>query len=348
MRIAQIAPLFESVPPKLYGGTERVVHRLTEELVKRGHEVTLFASGDSITSATLVPCCERGLRLEQSVADFHAYTVIQLGMVYSRAEEFDIIHNHVDYFAFPFTGLTRVPTVTTLHGRLDIPEVRQVYPYFPNLPVVSISDAQRVHLPNANWVATVYNGIQVESFTLQRETGSYLAFLGRVAAEKRPDRAIEIARSVGMPLRIAAKIDPSDRLYYEQAIKPLLGHPLIEYVGEIDDEAKDEFLGGAYALLFPIDWPEPFGITMVEAMATGTPVIASSCGSVPEVIEDTVTGFVCENMREMIDAVDRIPRLSREACRQRVIDFFTAARMAEKYEDVYGKLLHRNSVSVAL
>jgi glycosyltransferase involved in cell wall biosynthesis len=348
MRIAQIAPLFESVPPKMYGGTERVVHGLTEELVKRGHEVTLFASGDSTTSAKLVPCCERGLRLEQSVADFHAYTVIQLGMVYTRANEFDIIHNHVDYFAFPFTRLTPVPTVTTLHGRLDIREVRQVYPYFPDLPVVSISNAQRVHLPNAHWVGTVYNGIDVESFTLRRKPGSYLAFLGRIAHEKRPDRAIEIARAVGMPIKIAAKIDPSDRLYFEQAITPLLRHPLVDYVGEIDEDAKDEFLGNAYALLFPIDWPEPFGITLIEAMATGTPVIASACGSVPEVLEDNVTGFVCQNLREMIDAVDRITQLSREACRQRVIDHFTAAQMAEKYEVIYQKLLRQHPVSVAV
>lgn len=348
MRIAQIAPLFESVPPKMYGGTERVVHGLTEELVKSGHDVTLFASGDSKTSAKLVPCCERGLRLEQSVADFHAYTIIQLGMVYTRAHEFDIIHNHVDYFAFPFTRLAQVPTVTTLHGRLDIPEVQRVYPYFPDLPLVSISDAQRIHLPNANWVATVYNGIDAEGFTFRREPGSYLAFLGRIALEKRPDRAIEIARAVGMPLRIAAKVDPSDRVYFEQAIKPLLQHPLVEFVGEIDEEAKDEFLGNAYALLFPIDWPEPFGITMIEAMATGTPVIAAACGSVPEVVEDGQTGFVCQNLREMIDAVERIPQISREACRRRVLEYFTAAKMTTAYEAVYRKLLSREPQSVAV
>jgi len=347
MRMAQIAPLYESIPPKMYGGTERVVHGLTEELVGRGHDVTLFASGDSQTSAKLAPCCEQGLRLDQRVRDFHAYTITQLGMVYARAHEFDIIHNHVDYFAFPFTRFTPVPTVTTLHGRLDLPEVQRVHAYFPDLPMVSISNAQRTHLPEANWVATVYNGIFLENFTLRRDPGSYLAFLGRIAVEKRPDRAIEIARAAGMPLKIAAKIDPADRAYYEHAIKPLLEHPLVEFVGEIDETAKDEFLGNAYAYLFPVDWPEPFGITLIEAMATGTPVIAMACGSVPEVVEDGRTGFVCRNLKEMIDAVERVPQISREACRRHAEEHFSATKMTTDYEAVYRSLLAQKPEPVA-
>jgi len=339
MRIAQIAPLYESVPPKMYGGTERVVYGLTEELVRRGHEVVLFASGDSQTSATLVPCADRGLRLDGTVRDYHAYTMIQLGMVYERAEAFDLIHNHVDYFAFPFTRLTRVPTVTTLHGRLDLPEVERVHAHFADLPMVSISYAQRRHLPQARWVANVYNGITPEHFTLRREPGTYLAFLGRVSLEKRLDRAIEIARAVDMPLKVAAKIDPADREYYEYAIKPLLRHPLVEFIGEIDEVQKDDFLGNAYAYLFPIDWPEPFGITMIEAMATGTPVIAMACGSVPEVVAHGVTGFVCRSIDEMVAAVRRVPELSREACRRHVEEHFTVRHMADGYEAVYRALV---------
>lgn len=339
MRIAQIAPLYESVPPKMYGGTERVVYALTEELVRRGHDVTLFASGDSETSAKLVACSERGLRLDPSVRDYVAYAVIQLGIVYGRAEEFDIIHNHVDYFAFPFTRLTTVPTVTTLHGRLDYPEVERVHTYFPAQPLISISYAQRIHLPAANWVATIYNGIVVENFTPRTEPGTYLAFLGRISPEKRVDRAIEVARAVGIPLRIAAKVDKVDQAYFEHAIRPLLDHPLVEFVGEIDEAAKDEFLGRAYAYLFPIDWPEPFGITMVEAMACGTPVLAMRCGSVPEVVEHRVTGFVCGDLGEMIEAVGRVPELSRADCRRCAEERFSAARMTSDYEGVYRKFV---------
>jgi len=339
MRIAQIAPLFESVPPKKYGGTERVVSTLTEQLVRRGHEVILFASGDSVTSARLVPCCERGLRLDGGVLDFHAYTMIQLAMVYERAEEFDLIHNHTDYFAFPFARLSRTPTVTTMHGRLDLPEVRRVHGYFTQQPLVSISDAQRANLPQAHWVATIHNGIDVEQFTFRKDPGRYLAFLGRISPEKRLDRAIEIARAVGLPLRVAAKIDPADRDYYEHAIRPLMDHPLVEFVGEIDDREKDDFLGLAYAYLFPIDWPEPFGITMIEAMATGAPVIAMACGSVPEVVLHGVTGFICQDLRSMIECVDRIPEISREACRRHVERHFSAQMMAAKYERAYEIIL---------
>jgi len=345
MRIAQIAPLYESVPPRLYGGTERVVYNLTEELVRRGHDVVLFASGDSETSAELVPCCERGLRLDGSVTDFHAYTMIQLAMAYERAEGFDLIHNHVDYFAFPFARLTRTPTLTTMHGRLDLPEVRRVNHVFREHPLISISDAQRTDLPDANWIATVHNGIDPGQFTFRKEPGKYLAFLGRISVEKRPDRAIDIARAVGMPLRVAAKIDPADRDYYEHAIRPLMDNDLVEFVGEIDEEQKDAFLGNAFAYLFPIDWPEPFGITMIEAMATGTPVIAMNCGAVPEVVRDGVTGFVCRDIGEMIASVPRIAEISREACRLHVEKHFSRADMAKKYEQAYQRVLrHRVAV----
>ncbi|HEV8339627.1 MAG TPA: glycosyltransferase family 4 protein [bacterium] len=341
MRIAQIAPLYESVPPSLYGGTERVVSNLTEELVRRGHEVTLFASGDSLTAATLIPCCDRALRLDGRVRDAYAYTTIELGMVYERAEAFDIIHNHIDYFAFPFAALSPTPTLTTLHGRLDLPEVARVHGYFPEAPLVSISDAQRAPLPQANWQATIYNGISPEAFTLQHRAGDYLAFLGRISFEKRPDRAIEIALGTGLPLRIAAKVDDADREYFTHAIKPMLSHSLVEFLGEIDETAKNAFLGGAYAYLFPIDWPEPFGITMIEAMATGTPVIAMNCGSVPEVVAHGRTGFVCQTLAEMVAAVARVPEISREACRRHVEERFTAAGMADAYEAAYRRLLGR-------
>jgi glycosyltransferase involved in cell wall biosynthesis len=342
MRIAQIAPLVESVPPKMYGGTERVVSNLTEELVRRGHDVVLFASGDSQTAAELTPVSAQGLRLEGGVRDFHAYTMIQLAMVYGRAAEFDIIHNHVDYFAFPFARLSPTPTLTTLHGRLDLPEVRLVHGHFRDVPLVSISDAQRVHLPDARWLATVHNGIRIERFTFRSEPGRYLAFLGRIALEKRLDRAIEVARAVGMPLRVAAKVDPEDRQYYAHGIAPLMNHPLVEFVGEIDDRMKDEFLGNAYAYLFPVDWPEPFGISMVEAMATGTPVVATACGAVPEIVAHGVTGFVCRDLREMIDSVERVSTLSRTACRRHVEAHFSVKHMTDRYEQVYATLLRES------
>jgi glycosyltransferase involved in cell wall biosynthesis len=339
MRIAQIAPLAESVPPKLYGGTERVVYGLTEELVRRGHEVDLFASGDSQTSARLVACAPRGLRLDTSVTDHVAYTIRQLGKVSRVASEYDIIHNHVDYFALPYSRLIRTPMVTTLHGRLDFPEVQAVYADFPEVRLVSISDAQREPMPGARWMATVYNGIHLNHFTFREKPGQYLAFLGRISPEKRPDRAIEIARSVGMPLRIAAKVDEQDHAYYVHAIKPLLRDPLVEFVGEIDELQKDDFLGNAYAYLFPIDWPEPFGITMVEAMACGTPVIASACGSVPEVVTHGRTGFICRTLVEMIAAVAEIPRIDRRACRAEVAERFSAERMTDGYEAVYRSMV---------
>lgn len=339
MRIAQVAPLYESVPPRLYGGTERVVWALTEELVRRGHDVTLFASGDSATSARLVPCCDEALRLAGRMDEAHAATTIQLGLVYGQADDFDVIHNHIDYACFPLARLVRTPTLTTLHGRLDLAAVQRLSRHFGDLPLVSVSRAQRQYLPEANWVATVYHGIPLEHYTLRTRPGEYLAFLGRISIEKRVDRAIEIARAAGMPLKIAAKVDPADRDYYEHAIKPLLAHPLVEYVGELDERGKDEFLGNAYACLFPIDWPEPFGLTMVEAMATGTPVIAMACGSAPEVVESGVTGFVCRSLDEMVQAVRRVPEISREACRRHVEARFSTTRMAANYETAYERLL---------
>jgi glycosyltransferase involved in cell wall biosynthesis len=341
VRIAQFAPLYESVPPKCYGGTERVVSGVTEELVRRGHEVVLFASGDSTTAAELVACCSQGLRLDREVQNHMAYTVIELGKVADRAEEFDLIHSHTDYFAFPVSRLTRTPIVTTLHGRLDLPELRDVYAEYPEAPLISISEAQRRPLPHAKWLRTVYNGIDLRHFTLRERPGKYLAFLGRISPEKCADRAIAIARAVGMPLRIAAKIDPVDEEYFTEQIQPLLRDPLVEFVGEIDEVQKDEFLGNALAYLFPINWPEPFGITMIEAMACGTPVIAMHHGSVPEVVIDGRTGFICRSMGEMIASVQKIDRLDRRACRMHVAERFSAERMVDGYEAVYHRVLEQ-------
>jgi len=335
MRIAQIAPLAESVPPRLYGGTERVVSSLTEELVRRGHDVVLFASGDSTTAAELVACCPEGLRLNPRIRDHVAYTMIELGKVSARAREFDIIHNHVDYLALSTARQTETPMVTTLHGRLDLPELEDVYAEFSEQYVVSISHAQRSPLPHARWLGTVYNGIALSHFTFRERPGTYLAFLGRISPEKGIDRAIEIAKAVDMPLRIAAKVDPVDREYFTAEIKPMLRDPRVEYIGEIDETQKDGFLGNAFAYLFPINWPEPFGITMIEAMACGTPVIAMNLGSVPEVVVHGQTGFVCHSQAQMIDAVQRAGDLSRDACRAHVEDHFSAPRMAEMYETIY-------------
>jgi len=335
VRIAQVAPLAESVPPRFYGGTERVVSGLTEELVRRGHDVVLFASGDSDTSAELVACCPEGLRLNPGIRDHVAYTMIELGKVSARAREFDIIHNHLDYLALPTARQIETPMVTTLHGRLDLPELQDVYAEFSEQHLVSISNAQRRPLSHVRWLATVYNGIDLRHFTLRDGSGGYLAFLGRISPEKRVDRAIEIAQAVDMPLRIAAKVDPVDQEYFTATIKPLLRDPRVEYIGEIDETHKDEFLGNAFAYLFPINWPEPFGMTMIEAMACGTPVIAMNLGSVPEVVVHGQTGFVCRSQAEMIDAVQRTGDLSRNACRAHVENHFSALRMAEMYETAY-------------
>jgi glycosyltransferase involved in cell wall biosynthesis len=340
MRIAIVAPLTEAVPPPLYGGTERVVSVLTEQLVRRGHEITLFASGDSQTQANLVSCAPRGLRLDPDVRDTVAYTMIELGEVYRRAGEFDLIHNHVDYYAFPFARLARTPTVTTTHGRLDLTEIRRLYDLFPEQRLISISEAQREPLPEANWLSTVYNGIDLAQFHFRPTGGDYLVFLGRMTPEKRPDRAIEIARDLGQRLVMAAKVDPVDEAYFDHAIAPLIRDcPLVEFIGEVSETEKDILLGGAYAYLFPIDWPEPFGLTMIEAMATGTPAVAYRAGSVPEIIVDGVTGFICDSFRDMIDAVPRVASLSRAACREHVARHFSAEGMAEGYARAYASVL---------
>jgi glycosyltransferase involved in cell wall biosynthesis len=348
MRIAMIAPLIESVPPTLYGGTERVVSVLTEELVARGHDVTLFASGDSRTSATLHPCCERSLRQSDQLTDAVACALIEMAEVYDHEDGFDLIHNHNDYLAFGYARHAATPTVTTAHGRLDLPEVQRTYGYYAEQHLVSISHDQRTWLPNANWAGTVYNAIDLDAYHFQPDPGDYLVFLGRICPEKRPDRAIDIARDVGMRLIIAAKVDPVDRSYYEQAIAPVIRHcpDLIEYVGEVDGHEKDALLGGAYACLFPIDWPEPFGLTMAESMATGTPVIATRVGSVPEVIEDGTTGFVCNGLAGMIESVRRVGELDRRACRARVEALFSPAAMADGYEGVYDAILHADLSAV--
>jgi glycosyltransferase involved in cell wall biosynthesis len=295
-----------------------------------------------------VPCSQIGLRLDPDVRDYVAYTLVALSEVYGRAAEFDLIHNHVDYLAFPFARLTGAATVTTAHGRLDLTEVQRLYRAFPEAPLVSISDDQRAHLPGSNWVATVPNGIDLSGFHYRPEPGSYLVFLGRISPEKRPDRAIAIARDAGMKLIIAAKVDPVDQQYYEHAIEPLIRrNSNVEFIGEVDERGKDELLGGAYAYLFPIDWPEPFGLTMVEAMATGTPVIAYRAGSVPEVIVDGVTGFICDTVTAMVEAVGRIPELNRADCRRHAERHFSAATMADRYEQVYAARLGAEHVLVA-
>ena len=347
LRIAMVAPIVESVPPKLYGGTERVVSLLTEELVRRGHDVTLFASGDSQTTAKLVPVCHRSLRLDPEVKDYAAYTLIAVGEAYARTAEFDLIHNHNDYLAFAMARLAHVPTVTTTHGRLDLPEVRRFYQRFPEQRLVSISRNQRSWLPEANWIGTIPNSIAVDHFRLRQTPGDYLVFLGRISPEKRPDRAIEIAREVGMKLVIAAKVDAVDQNYYDSAIAPLIhaNRGLVEFIGEVNEREKDEILGNAYAYLFPIDWPEPFGLTMLEAMATGTPVIATRNGSTPEVIRDGVTGFVCSTFQEMIEAVPKVATLDRAACRRHVERNFSAAAMADSYEAIYRQILTAESVA---
>ena len=340
MKIAQVAPLYESIPPKYYGGTERVVSYLTEELVRQGHDVTVFASGDSVTRARLEPVVPRALRLDKHCVDPLAHHVLMLGKVDKRALEFDIVHFHIDYLHFPLTRGWDTPQLTTLHGRLDIPELAPLYHEFHDMPVVSISNDQRTPLPFANWRATVYHGLPPELYTFRARPGNYLAFLGRISPEKRVDRAIEIATRAGMPLRIAAKVDKVDQEYFESRIKPLLNHPLVDYVGEIGESEKDAFLGNAYALLFPVDWPEPFGLVMIEAMACGTPVIAYRRGSVPEVIEDGKTGFIVEDTEEALAAVERIGTLSRQRCWREFEQRFSTRRMVRDYLAVYRAIIH--------
>lgn len=345
MRIAQVAPLYESVPPTLYGGTERVASWLTEELVRLGHEVTLFASGDSLTTARLVPACKKALRLDSNCVDQLAHHVVMLDQVFSEKENFDLIHFHIDYLHFPLSRHEQVSHVTTLHGRLDLPDLVPLYRHFRDMPVISISDAQRKPLPWANWQGTVHHGLPRESFSLGGGAGRYLAFLGRISPEKGLDQAIEIAKRAGMPLKIAAKIDRVDVQYFENVIKPLLNHPLIEFIGEIGYPQKNVFLGNAAALVFPINWREPFGLVMIEAMACGTPVIAYPLGSVPEVIQEGVTGFIVPDLESAARAVERIEEIDRRKCRRYFEQHFDAERMAQDYLNIYQRLARGESSS---
>jgi glycosyltransferase involved in cell wall biosynthesis len=341
MRIAQVAPLYESVPPSGYGGTERVVSYLTEALVELGYDVTLFASGDSVTAAKLVPICPRSLRLDKGCLDKLAHHIVQLERVFERAHEFDIIHFHIDYLHFPLSRRLNVPHLTTLHGRLDLPDLPPLYRVFADMPLISISDAQRKPIQNANWVSTVHHGLPQDLYTAEYQPGDYFAFLGRISTEKRADRAIEIAKRVGIPLKIAAKVDPADEEYFHSEVEPLLDHPLVDFVGEIGEKDKVSFLNKALAMLFPIDWPEPFGLVMIEAMACGTPVIAYGCGSVPEVIEDGVTGFVVADLEEAVEAARRVVELDRRRVRREFERRFSAPRMARDYVAVYETLARK-------
>jgi glycosyltransferase involved in cell wall biosynthesis len=339
LRIAQISPLTEAVPPKLYGGTERVISWLTEELVALGHEVTLFASGDSVTSARLVAMWPTAVRLDGSVRDPNALQVSMIEQVAQRSKEFDLLHFHLDYYPFSVMSRQSTPFLTTLHGRLDLPEHQPVFSTFPSVPRVSISNAQRRPAPNVNWVGTVHHGMPLDLLRPVPANPSYLAFLGRISPEKRVDRAINIAEHCGLPLKIAAKVDPVDHDYFEEVIRPLLAKRHVEFIGEISDARKSEFLSNALALLVPIDWPEPFGLVMIEAMACGAPVIAFNRGAVPELIEDGVTGFVVEDEMSAVGAVRHIARLSRTMIRNRFEERFAARRMARDYLDIYRGLL---------
>jgi glycosyltransferase involved in cell wall biosynthesis len=342
MRIAQIAPLHERVPPRLYGGTERVVSYLTEELVRQGHDVTLFTSGDSKTTAKLVRCCDMALRLNPSVKDALPYHVIMLDEVRQRSDEFDVLHFHIDFLQAPLLHDIADRSVTTQHGRLDLPDLSLFYRVFRELPLVAVSNDQRRYLPHAHWAGTVHHGLPRDLIPFQPRPphGGYLAFLGRIAPQKGPDRAIEIAARAGMRLKITAKVDRVDQTYWEQQIRPMVeAHPNVEFMGELDESEKAAFLGGAAALLFPVDWPEPFGLAMIEAMASGTPVIAFRRGSVPEVVKDGTSGFIVDTVEEALKAVRRIASLDRAKVRAEFERHFTAERMARDYLDVYQELV---------
>ncbi len=340
MRIAQVAPLYESVPPKLYGGTERVVSYLTEELVRHGHEVTLFASGDSQTGARLVAGCPRALWQEPDCRETLPHHVRLTELVARESHRFDLIHFHLDYVHFPTVARLPCPTVTTLHGRLHLTDQQAFFETFPEVPLVSISDDQRRPIPWANWQATVHHGLPLDTHTFRPSPGNYLAFLGRVSPEKGLDKAVEIARLAGMPLRVAAKIYPEEQSYFEHEIAPLLKRsPWVEFVGEVGGAAKDAFLGNALAVVFPINWAEPFGLVMIEAMACGTPVVAFRRGSTPEVMTDGVTGFVVDDVEGAALAVKKASDLDRRLCRMAFVDRFDAARMARDYQAVYRKLV---------
>jgi glycosyltransferase involved in cell wall biosynthesis len=348
MRIAQVAPLTESVPPQLYGGTERVVAYLTDELVRLGHDVTLFASGDSRTTARLMPVWPRALRLDGACRDAFAPHVLMLEEVAKRAGEFDVVHFHISQFHFPLARRLRVAHVTTAHGRLDFPELVPLYREFNDIPLISISKAQREPLPDADWIGTVYHGLPLALLPFNPAPGSYLAFLGRISPEKRVDRAIAIATACNQPLKIAAKVDPVDRGYFEREIRHLLDHPLVEFIGEIDDQQKGDFLGGATALLFPIDWPEPFGLVMVESLACGVPVVAFRRGSVPEVIDHGVTGFLVDTVEEAIDATRQVHLLDRRCCRAVFEQRFSVNRMTADHVELYEMLAGHKSAGKVL
>jgi glycosyltransferase involved in cell wall biosynthesis len=342
MKIAQIAPLIESVPPRLYGGTERIVSYLSDELVNLGHDVTLFASGDSVSSAKLVPCASMALRLDANVRDPIPYYMLMLDRVRERADEFDILHFHIDQFHFPLFRPIAHRTVTTLHGRQDLHDLKPLYVGFAEMPLVSISDHQRDPVAHSNFVATIQHGIPANLLEPSYQArGGYLAFLGRICPEKRPDHAIAIARAVGLPLKIAAKVDRVDEAYFREQIAPLLNQPGIEYIGEINERSKSEFLGEALALLFPVDWPEPFGLAMIEAMACGTPVLAFRRGSVEEIVEPGITGAIVDNVDEAVRTLPRVLALNRRRIRRRFEQRFTATRMAKNYLAVYRSLLER-------
>ncbi|VXB39142.1 Glycosyl transferase [Burkholderia sp. 8Y] len=339
MRIAQVSTLYESVPPRRYGGIERIVSYLSEELVELGHDVTLFASADSRTSAKLIAGSDCAVRLVEDTADPQAFHFAMLEDVVVASKHFDIVHFHTDYQSFPFARRMQCAHVTTLHWRLDVPGLEPMYRRFADVPVVSISNAQRAPLPWLAWAGTVHHGLPDTLYPFHAREGEHLAFVGRIAPSKGPDAAIRIARRAGMPLRIAAKVDEADRPYFESAVAPLVEAPLIEFVGEQDDAGKSRIIGEARALLFPIDWPEPFGLVMIEALACGTPVIAFGRGSVPEIIEDGVNGFIVRNEDEAVDALARLPQIDRRRCRETFERRFTAERMAREYVDVYQRLL---------
>src|SRR5258705_9824585 len=346
MKIGQVAPLMESVPPRLYGGTERIVSYLTEELVRMGHEVTLFASGDSITSAQLVGCVPTAIRLDANIHDSIPYYMLMLDRVRDAAEDFDILHFHIDQFHFPLFKSMANRTVTTLHGRQDLPDLKPLYLGFPEMPLISISDAQREPLLKANFVATLPHGIPPDLYRPNFDPrGGYVAFLGRISPEKRPDRAIRIAQTLGIRLKIAAKVDKADEAYFREKIAPLLSDPGVEFIGEINERSKAEFLGEAQALLFPIDWPEPFGLVMIEAMACGTPVLAFRHGSVSEIVDQGVTGAIVDTMEEAVRMLPRVIALDRRAVRRRFEQRFSSPRMATDYVAIFRLLLERPSIS---
>ena len=339
LRIAQLAPLYERTPPDLYGGTERVVSYLTEELVRRGHDLTLFASGDSVTSAKLVPGSRRSLRLAGLTNIGPVLHLPMLADIYENAKHFDVIHSHLDYWCFPFIGLCPTPTVVTMHGRLDLEDLRPVYARFSHVPLVSISHSQRTPLPHMKWIGTAYHGLPHDLLRFNPNQGKYLAFLGRICPEKRVDIAIDVALKAGIPLKIAAKVDVVDREYFEANIEPKLCPPDVELIGEISEQEKSDFLGNAIALLFTVDWPEPLGLAMIESFACGVPVISRPCGSVPEIVTEGRTGFIASSVDELVAAVNRIDRISRADCRAEFEARFTTTHMADRYEELYGNLI---------